>query len=149
MKAIVCLIFFHRSLFSLALFIFCFFPLLAQEKDDFKIAFFHSKTSNQYRNGQNRDYVKLQMQYTLPEFKYLDNDQKCNHPINKSRYRRLHFIDKGGKILFSTNNIPDGDGINNQLVFPELEVKNSLVIINRWGDIVFEASPYLNGDGIH
>jgi gliding motility-associated-like protein len=41
---------------------------------------------------------------------------------------------------------PNGDGINDVLVIEEtaLYPKNGLIILNRWGSIVFEAYPYLN-----
>jgi len=41
---------------------------------------------------------------------------------------------------------PNGDGDNDLLIINGLEIypKNSIVIFNRWGELVFEASPYLN-----
>lgn len=45
---------------------------------------------------------------------------------------------------------PNGDGLNDALVFddlinePEKFKNNEIVIFNRWGDIVYEAKPYLN-----
>ncbi|MBK7872256.1 MAG: gliding motility-associated C-terminal domain-containing protein [Saprospiraceae bacterium] len=45
---------------------------------------------------------------------------------------------------------PNGDGVNEQLVFdellfnPEQYPDNELIIFNRWGDIVFQAKPYNN-----
>ncbi len=45
---------------------------------------------------------------------------------------------------------PNGDGINDEFIIPELEEnpgkypKNELVVFNRWGDIVFQAKPYNN-----
>lgn len=45
---------------------------------------------------------------------------------------------------------PNGDGVNDFLVFDELTgateqyPDNQLIIFNRWGDIVFEARPYVN-----
>jgi gliding motility-associated-like protein len=45
---------------------------------------------------------------------------------------------------------PNGDGINETLVFDQLEEapdeypNNELIIFNRWGDIVFRAQPYQN-----
>ena len=45
---------------------------------------------------------------------------------------------------------PNGDGINDFLIIPELEEmpspfpNNELIIFNRWGDIVYRAQPYLN-----
>lgn len=45
---------------------------------------------------------------------------------------------------------PNGDGLNEQLVFDELLVNpeqypdNELIIFNRWGDIIYQARPYNN-----
>ena len=45
---------------------------------------------------------------------------------------------------------PNGDGINDFFVFPELEdfpnnfENNELIVFNRWGDIVFQEGPYSN-----
>ena len=45
---------------------------------------------------------------------------------------------------------PNGDGVNETFIFPQLEYKpeqypdRELIIFNRWGDIVYQAKPYLN-----
>ena len=45
---------------------------------------------------------------------------------------------------------PNGDGLNDRLIFevlenaPEQFEDNDIVIFNRWGDIVYEAAPYMN-----
>ncbi len=45
---------------------------------------------------------------------------------------------------------PNGDGLNDELIFEQLLLapdqypNNELIIFNRWNDIVFRASPYLN-----
>ncbi len=45
---------------------------------------------------------------------------------------------------------PNGDGFNDQLIFDVLELApdnfpdNELIVFNRWGDIVFQAQPYMN-----
>mgnify|MGYP006284708375 CR=1 FL=1 len=45
---------------------------------------------------------------------------------------------------------PNGDGLNDRLIFevlenaPEQFEDNEIVIFNRWGDIVYEAAPYMN-----
>lgn len=45
---------------------------------------------------------------------------------------------------------PNGDGMNDRLIFevlersPEQFEENEIVIFNRWGDIVYEAAPYMN-----
>lgn len=51
---------------------------------------------------------------------------------------------------------PNGDGMNDQLIFDDLLLapdkypNNSLIIFNRWGDIVYESQPYNNDwDGVN
>jgi len=51
---------------------------------------------------------------------------------------------------------PNGDGVNDTFIIPELEEnpqefpRNSLAVIDRWGNVVYEASPYNNDwDGTH
>ncbi len=45
---------------------------------------------------------------------------------------------------------PNGDGVNDALVFdillndPAKYPNNDFIVFNRWGDVVFQASPYLN-----
>jgi gliding motility-associated-like protein len=46
---------------------------------------------------------------------------------------------------------PNGDGLNDELVFdvllnnpPSEFPDNEIIIFNRWGDIVYQAKPYLN-----
>jgi len=45
---------------------------------------------------------------------------------------------------------PNGDGLNDRLIFevlenaPEQFEENEIVIFNRWGDVVYEAAPYMN-----
>ena len=41
---------------------------------------------------------------------------------------------------------PNGDGVNESFFIEGLDAypENSLVVYNRWGDIVFTASPYMN-----
>ena len=57
---------------------------------------------------------------------------------------------------------PNGDGVNDELVFDDLlktdenYPDNEIIIFNRWGDVVYQAKPYLNnwagtnknGDGL-
>ena len=50
---------------------------------------------------------------------------------------------------------PNGDGVNDLLIFPVLEgnlggyPNNELIVFNRWNDIIYKAKPYLNDwDGI-
>lgn len=48
---------------------------------------------------------------------------------------------------------PNGDGVNDELVFDELlnttepYPDNEIIIFNRWGDVVYQAKPYLNNWG--
>jgi gliding motility-associated-like protein len=57
--------------------------------------------------------------------------------------------------LFTNGLTPNGDGLNDVLVFRVVSVedceinyaKSEIIIYNRWGDIVFEASPYNNDWG--
>ena len=60
------------------------------------------------------------------------------------------------RIFIPSGFTPDGDGVNDLFIIPELEEhpeafpENQLVIFNRWGDIVFEAKPYENNwDGVN
>ena len=45
---------------------------------------------------------------------------------------------------------PNGDGVNETFIIPQLEYKpeqypdRELIVFNRWGDIVYQAKPYLN-----
>ena len=41
---------------------------------------------------------------------------------------------------------PNGDGMNDRWVIPGIEAfpENQLYIYNRWGDLIFQAAPYLN-----
>ena len=41
---------------------------------------------------------------------------------------------------------PNGDGVNDVLVIADaaLHPNNKLIVLNRWGNVLFEASPYLN-----
>lgn len=45
---------------------------------------------------------------------------------------------------------PNGDGLNDVLIFdilnedPERYARNELTVFNRWGDVVYQAKPYLN-----
>jgi len=58
--------------------------------------------------------------------------------------------DTTGEVVVPNGITPNGDGMNDQLIFDQLLLNpdefenNSLVIFNRWGDIVFEAAPYNN-----
>ncbi len=60
-------------------------------------------------------------------------------------------IERGNVVINLPNAItPNGDGLNDQLVFEQLldggqqYPNNELIIFNRWNDIVFRARPYLN-----
>ena len=52
----------------------------------------------------------------------------------------------GDDFLFPEGFSPNGDGINDLFVIRGIEnyPHNSIIIFNRWGDKVFEASPYQN-----
>lgn len=62
------------------------------------------------------------------------------------------FIEEDPNFEFKRVNAitPNGDGLNEQLVFDELLVNpeqypdNELIVFNRWGDIVYTARPYQN-----
>lgn len=61
-------------------------------------------------------------------------------------------IESDGQLPEEPNTItPNGDGLNETLTFnilrnndPELFPDNSIIIFNRWGDIIFEQTPYTN-----
>ncbi|MNX77398.1 hypothetical protein D3C86_1089390 [compost metagenome] len=44
---------------------------------------------------------------------------------------------------------PNGDGINDFFIIDDAysQLGNAIIIINRWGNLMFEASPYLNNWG--
>lgn len=58
--------------------------------------------------------------------------------------------DTTGKFDIPNGITPNGDGLNDQLIFdqlllnPEKYPDNELIIFNRWGDIVYTAQPYNN-----
>lgn len=58
--------------------------------------------------------------------------------------------DTTGKFDVPNGITPNGDGLNDALIFDQLLLNpedypdNELIIFNRWGDIVFEAKPYNN-----
>ncbi|MDX2003532.1 MAG: gliding motility-associated C-terminal domain-containing protein [Chitinophagales bacterium] len=59
-------------------------------------------------------------------------------------------IVKDDQNIFVPNAItPNGDGINDVWVIRDLEIfpDNEIIIMNRWGDEVFRASPYMNNWG--
>lgn len=56
-----------------------------------------------------------------------------------------------GQDFYPSGFTPNGDGINDELVFPQLTnsftndwPNNELIVFNRWGSIVYQAKPYLN-----
>ncbi len=55
-------------------------------------------------------------------------------------------VEQGIDITVPTGFTPNGDGINETLVIQGLSQhpKNTLLIYNRWGDLVFSAEPYNN-----
>ena len=60
---------------------------------------------------------------------------------------RLIFNVLGDPYDFIPNGFsPNGDGMNDTWVIPGIEAypENELYIYNRWGDLIFEAAPYLN-----
>lgn len=62
-------------------------------------------------------------------------------------------VPEDGSLLDNQPNVitPNGDGLNEQLIFDLLDISaypdNDIIIFNRWGNIVFEASPYQNDWG--
>ncbi|MCB0596356.1 MAG: gliding motility-associated C-terminal domain-containing protein, partial [Phaeodactylibacter sp.] len=61
--------------------------------------------------------------------------------------------DSTGKFDVPNGITPNGDGLNDALIFDQLLLNpdkypdNELIVFNRWGDIVFEARPYNNDWG--
>jgi gliding motility-associated-like protein len=65
-------------------------------------------------------------------------------------YDTITVIVRDGEKMFIPNAItPNGDGVNDVWRIKELAelTDNEVIIINRWGDEVFSASPYLNDWG--
>lgn len=63
-------------------------------------------------------------------------------------------VELEGQDFFPSGFTPNGDGINDELVFPQLTndfasswPNNELIVFNRWGSIVYQAKPYLNDWG--
>ena len=52
-------------------------------------------------------------------------------------------LNKGGEynIIITPNN----DGANDNFVIPDLNEENNIYLYNRWGSVVFTATPYVNG----
>jgi gliding motility-associated-like protein len=91
----------------------------------------------------NIEYTPLESYYGLDSLIYLICDEFCNDCDTTKVYfevlRRQMQIPSG----FS----PDGDGINDFFVIEDLMERhpnNEIIIVNRWGDLVYEAKPYQN-----
>jgi large repetitive protein len=56
------------------------------------------------------------------------------------------FVINDGVLFIPEVITPNGDGINDYFVIEDIESypESSLIILNRWGDKIFEASPYNN-----
>jgi len=84
------------------------------------------------------------------EFQYALCNDDCPDLCDTAVVRVL--IDKDIDLSETVPNgiTPNGDGANETLFFDILEVNkerypnNSLIIFNRWGDVVFQAAPYKN-----
>ena len=96
------------------------------------------------------DYNQITPSFHSEKFKYIED----KHPENIIMAEADFKLDteEGINAVITVN----GDGINDTFVIPELErapedyPNNNLIIMNRWGDVVYEASPYNNDwDGTH
>lgn len=80
----------------------------------------------------------------------LDCPDRCDTAFIKIRVRP-NVIDEPEEVPLPPNAItPNGDGLNETLVFEQLETSREeypdreLTVFNRWGDIVYKARPYNN-----
>lgn len=81
--------------------------------------------------------------FGLDSIKYLICDDFCNYCDTAKVYFEVY----REQLTVPSGFSPDGDGINDFFVIPDLNERfpnNELLIVNRWGDRVFEAKPYLN-----
>lgn len=77
-------------------------------------------------------------------FSYVICDLSCTSTCDTAEV--IIKVDGKGEIVVPNGFSPNGDGYNDYFVILNLEQypNNSIVIFNRWGDQVYEASPYNN-----
>ena len=71
----------------------------------------------------------------------------CDNNCSQATIRiMVSGVDSDGDCLIPDVITPNGDGVNDIWVIPCIDEypNNQLTIFNRWGDKVFEASPYMN-----
>jgi gliding motility-associated-like protein len=109
--------------------------------------------------GSLTDGIENQLEYSYPnnyfgavEFEY----ELCNEFCFNFCDTALVNLDIQNQITIDTSVIipngitPNDDGINDTFVFPVLEENpsafpnNEIIIFNRWGNIVYQAKPYMN-----
>jgi gliding motility-associated-like protein len=91
----------------------------------------------------NIEYTPLESYYGLDSLIYLICDEFCNDCDTT----KVYFEVLRRQMQIPTGFSPDGDGINDFFVIEDLMERhpnNELIIVNRWGDLVYEAKPYQN-----
>jgi gliding motility-associated-like protein len=84
-------------------------------------------------------------------FTYLLCNKDCPDLFDSAEVKIVVAADPNGIDEYLPNVItPNNDGLNDNLVFDIIDIngkdypQNEIVIYNRWGEIVYEASPYKN-----
>lgn len=103
------------------------------------------------RNNSVLDYSVKAGLFGESEFEYLICSEQCPNLCDTGLVLITVPVDPDFESPEEPNTItPNGDGANDRLVFEILEgvfdfyPDNELIIFNRWGDIVYQAKPYLN-----
>jgi trimeric autotransporter adhesin len=81
--------------------------------------------------------------FGLDSLTYIICDDYCDYCDTAT----IYFNVLREQVAIPTGFSPDGDGINDQFVILGLLERfenNEIIIVNRWGDLVYSAKPYLN-----
>jgi gliding motility-associated-like protein len=98
----------------------------------------------------NINYSAFSVQSTTDEFTYTVCSATCPDLCSTATVSIEIEAAEGSSLLDNQPNVitPNGDGLNEQLIFDLLETgnypDNDIIIFNRWGDVVYQAAPYMN-----